>query len=248
METLFHVKDIILHLNKYLPGIILNYGSWTYGILFAVIFCETGLVVTPFLPGDSLLFATGTLTTPNPYGAHLNLGVALVLLSAAAILGDAANYAIGYFFGSRLLARKNSRLFKKEYIDRTHAFYEKYGKMTIILARFVPIVRTFAPFLAGMGRMRYFEFATYNVVGGVAWISLFLLAGHFFGNLAFVQKNFSTVILAIIIISILPIVFEYLKHRYSAKIDSTKANECTTPGCCGGAAEPAESSNVHSDR
>ncbi|HNY28729.1 MAG TPA: DedA family protein [Candidatus Sumerlaeota bacterium] len=212
MELLKHVIEIVLHLNKYLDQVIAQYGVWTHLILFAIVFCETGLVVTPFLPGDSLLFVAGTFAAS---GSALNIWGILVLLSAAAVLGDAVNYSIGYFFGPRLCG--GGRFIKKEYLDRTHRFYEKYGKMTIILARFVPIVRTFAPFLAGVGSMRYIEFAAYNVVGGVLWVSVLTLLGYFFGNFEVVQKNFSMVIMAIIVISVLPMVIEYWRHRKDPK-------------------------------
>ncbi len=211
MEFLKDLIEIILHLNKYLDQVIAQYGVWTHLILFAIVFCETGLVVTPFLPGDSLLFVAGTFAAS---GSVLNLWGVLILLSAAAILGDAANYAIGYFFGSRLC---NGRWIKKEYLDKTHRFYEKYGKMTIILARFVPIVRTFAPFLAGVGSMRYVEFAAYNIIGGILWVGSLTLLGYFFGNMEIVKNNFSMVIMAIIVISVMPMVVEFWRHRKDAK-------------------------------
>jgi membrane-associated protein len=215
MPLLKHAIDIVLHLDKYLSGITQEYGIWIYLILFLIIFCETGLVVTPFLPGDSLLFAVGALAAGPE--RPLSLVICLGLLSIAAIGGDALNYYIGYLLGPRLAQKGHLRFIKKEHLDRTHQFYEKYGKMTIILARFVPIVRTFAPFVAGVGSMRYIAFATYNVIGGVAWIFLLTLAGYFFGNIPLVKKNFSAVIMAIIIISILPIVFEYWRHRREKK-------------------------------
>jgi len=201
--------DLFLHLDRHLTWVFENYGLWTYLILFLIIFCETGLVVTPFLPGDSLLFGVGALAA----GSSLNVGWLFILLSIAAIVGDAVNYWIGYKIGSKLLQREDSRFIKKEYIDRTHRFYEKYGGKTIIFARFVPIIRTFAPFVAGIGRMSYWHFAVYNVVGGLVWISSFLYAGYFFGNIPAVKKNFTLVILGIIVVSILPGVIELVRAR-----------------------------------
>lgn len=199
--------DYFLHLNLYLQQVIDYCGLWTYGLLFLIVFCETGLVVTPFLPGDSLLFAAGALTATTT----IQIGWLLPLLIIAAVAGDAVNYAVGFFAGNKLLQMK-TRLIRKEHLDKTHLFFEKHGKMTIVLARFVPIVRTFAPFVAGLGRMRYAEFAIYNVTGGVLWVSLFVLGGRFFGGLPFVKKNFSLIVVAIIIISVLPIVFEVWKQ------------------------------------
>ncbi|MDP2934134.1 MAG: DedA family protein [bacterium] len=201
METLKQFFGFFIYLDKYLGQIISACGLWTYGVLFLIVFCETGLIVTPFLPGDSLLFTAGALSATT----SLNSVWLLVVLSAAAIIGDAANYAIGYYIGERLI---QSKLIKKEYLNRTHKFYEKYGKMTIVLARFVPIVRTFAPFVAGLGRMRYLEFAIYNVTGGCLWVGLFVTAGRLFGNLPIVKQYFSLVIAAIIVISVLPILYE----------------------------------------
>ncbi len=209
MEFIKYVIDLFLHLDRHLLEIIQEYGAWTPAILFVVIFCETGLVVTPFLPGDSLLFAAGVFAGTG----LLDLGWILVTLTAAAILGDAVNYSIGYRIGARLLAKQNSRIFKREYIERTHAFYEKYGGKTIIIARFVPIVRTFAPFLAGVGRMGYLKFALYNVTGAIGWVLVCVLAGYYFGSLEFVKNNFGLMILIIVIISVLPAVIEYLRHR-----------------------------------
>jgi membrane-associated protein len=208
MEALRHVIDLFLHLDKHLAELTATYGTSTYGILAAVIFCETGLVVTPFLPGDSLLFAAGAIAALG----SLNPLVLFVLLSAAAILGDTVNYWIGHAFGERLVAH-HSRWLKQEHLDRTHRFYERYGGKTIILARFVPIVRTFAPFVAGLGSMTYRRFFLYNVVGGVVWVALFVFAGYFFGTLPPVRDNFSYVILAIIALSLLPIAIEWIKHR-----------------------------------
>jgi len=203
------IIDIALHLDRYLSAIIQQYGLWTYGILFVVIFIETGLVVMPFLPGDSLLFAAGTFAAIKA----LNIGWLITLLSAAAIIGDTVNYWVGHSLGPRIFQKEKSRLFKKEYLDRTHAFFEKYGGKTIIIARFVPIVRSFAPLVAGIGRMSYGRFIAFNVVGGVGWVGLVTGAGYFFGNIPVVRKNFSLVILAIIIISTIPAVTEALRHR-----------------------------------
>ena len=201
--------DIFLHIDRHLSEIIQNYGLWTYLILFTIIFLETGLVVTPFLPGDSLLFAAGTFAA---LGA-LDMMWLFVLLSIAAIAGDTVNYWIGAYVGPKVFHKDKVRFLNKEYLDRTHQFYEKYGGKTIIIARFVPIIRTFAPFVAGIGKMTYWHFISYNVIGGVAWIVICTLAGYFFGNLPIVKENFSLVILAIIIISILPGVIEYMRHK-----------------------------------
>ncbi len=199
--------EFFLHLDQYLDIIIQQYGIWTYLILFLIIFLETGLVVTPFLPGDSLLFAAGALAAKG-----LSVPVLIVLLAAAAILGDTVNYWIGSFLGPKVFRKKHSLIFHKEYLDRTHAFYEKYGAKTIVLARFVPIIRTFAPFVAGIGKMQYSKFLTYNVLGGIFWVALLVLAGHFFGTIPIVKENFELVILGIIIVSLIPIVIEFLKH------------------------------------
>lgn len=208
MDSLAQLVDYFLHLDKYLGQTISAYGLWTYGILFLIVFCETGLVATPFLPGDSLLFAAGALTATTP----LEIGWVMLLLCVAAILGDAANYSIGYFLGERLV-RRQSRLVKKKHLDRTHEFFERHGKTTIILARFVPIVRTFAPFVAGMGKMRYWEFSLYNVIGACLWVGLLVPAGRLFGNMPLVKEYFSLVILAIILISVLPLAVEVWRQR-----------------------------------
>jgi membrane-associated protein len=213
MEFLKGVVDFILHLDTHLNAIIQSYGFLTHFILFVVIFCETGLVVTPFLPGDSLIFAAGAFAAAG----SLKIGWLFALLAAAAVLGDTVNYWIGKILGPKVFQKENSRIFKKQYLERTHGFYEKYGAETIIIARFVPIVRTFAPFVAGIGRMTYAKFLSYNVIGGVLWVALFSFGGYFFGNLPFVRKNFSLVIFAIIFISLLPMAYEVLKHRKSKK-------------------------------
>ena len=196
--------DLVLHLDKHLQQLVADYGGWTYGILTLIVFCETGLVVTPFLPGDSLLFAAGAFAATGA----LRLEWLILLLAAAAILGDTVNYWIGAALRHRLADQGKLPLIKKKHLDKTHAFYEKYGAKTIIIARFVPIVRTFAPFVAGVGEMSYRKFMAYNVVGGVGWVVICLLGGYFFGNLPFVKENFSLVVLAIIVISLLPAVVE----------------------------------------
>lgn len=209
MDLLKQFIDVLLHLDKYLVALSEEYGVWLYAILFLIIFCETGLVVTPFLPGDSLLFAVGALASTGA----LDLWLIVLLLSVAAILGDTVNYFIGYKFGDYLV-KHQSKIIKKEYLDKTHDFYERYGGRTIVIARFVPIVRTFAPFVAGMGSMTYSHFITYNIVGGLVWIFSLSFLGFFFGELPIVKKNFSLVIFAIIFISILPIIWEFVKAKF----------------------------------
>ena len=210
-ELLAWAIDFVLHLDKHLDEIIRNYGLWTHLLLFLIIFCETGLVVTPILPGDSLLFAVGTFAALG----SLQLEWIIVSLSVAAVAGDTVNYWIGNLVGPKVFTQEQSRFFKKEYLDRTHKFYERYGGKTIIIARFVPIIRTFAPFVAGIGAMTYARFIAYNIIGGVGWILILVLAGYFFGNVPIVKSNFSLVILAIIIISILPGVIEFVRQRYA---------------------------------
>ena len=210
MDVVKFLIDLFLHLDTYLDTIITQYGAWTYGILFAVIFVETGLVIMPFLPGDSLLFAAGTFAALG----SLNLWSLLGLLMVAAVLGDTVNYSIGHYLGERAY---NIKWIKKEYLDKTHAFFEKHGGIAIFLARFVPIVRTFAPFVAGIGKMSYGYFITYNFVGGIIWVALFTFAGYFFGNIPFVRHNFEYVIIVIILISVLPMAFEWWKARREAK-------------------------------
>jgi membrane-associated protein len=207
MQILKGLLDFVLHLDKHLSPIIQEYGAWTYLLLFAIVFCETGLVVTPFLPGDSLLFAAGAFAA----NGSLSIWALIGALVAAAVLGDTANYWIGHFLGARLVASK--RLIKPEHIAKTHEFFEKYGGKTVIIARFVPIVRTFAPFVAGLGTMSYGRFMSYNLVGGAGWVLLCTLAGYSFGNLPFVQKNFSLVVLIIIVLSLLPAVWELWQAR-----------------------------------
>jgi membrane-associated protein len=212
MELIKYLIDLFLHLDKHLNEVIQGYGLWTYLILFLVIFCETGLVVTPILPGDSLLFAAGALAATE--GSPLNVGWLFILLSIAAILGDTVNYWLGSYFGPKVFSQEKSRFFKKEHLIRTQKFYEKYGSKTIIIARFIPIVRTFAPFVAGIGSMNYGRFITYNIVGGIFWVGVCVAAGYLFGNIPIVKKNFSLAILAIIFISILPAIIEILRNRY----------------------------------
>lgn len=209
MELLKSALDLFLHLDEYLATIISDYGAWTYGILFAVIFVETGLVVMPFLPGDSLLFAAGTFAALG----SLNVWFLIGLLAVAAVVGDAVNYSIGHYLGDKAY---NIKWIKREYLDKTHAFFEKHGGKAIFLARFVPIVRTFAPFVAGIGKMSYSYFATYNVVGGITWVFTFTLLGYFFGNIPFVKANFELVIIVIILISVVPMFVEWWKHRREA--------------------------------
>jgi membrane-associated protein len=203
------IIDYILHLDRHLNVVLASVGMWSYLLFFAIIFAETGLVVTPFLPGDSLVFTLGTLAATG----SLHIGWLFVILCAAAILGDSANYAVGKYFGSLILKKQGAWFLKKEHIDRTHRFYEKYGSKTIVLARFVPIVRTFAPFVAGVGRMSYGHFLTYNVVGGLLWITLFVFGGYFFGSAPIVKNNFGLVIIVIIILSILPALIEIWKEK-----------------------------------
>ena len=210
MDLLRSIIDLFLHLDLHLNRIISDYGIWTHLILFLIVFAETGLVVTPFLPGDSLLFAAGTFAALG----SLDLWLLIVLLIGAAILGDTVNYWVGAWIGPRAFSG-DIRFLRKDYLDRTHAFYEKHGGKTIILARFVPIIRTFAPFVAGVGAMSYPKFITYNVVGAVLWVGLFVPAGYFFGNIPTVRENFTLVILAIVALSVLPIAMEAIRARRS---------------------------------
>jgi membrane-associated protein len=207
MEFILQIIDFIVHVDTHLDAIIRDYGTWTYAILFLIIFAETGLVVTPFLPGDSLLFAAGTFAARG----SLEPALLFLLLAVAAILGDAVNYSVGRYLAPR--AEKGFRFIKKEHLDRTHAFYERHGGKTIIIARFMPIIRTFAPFVAGVGSMQYRRFAMFNVSGAIIWIGLFVYAGYFFGNIPAVEHNFTLVIMAIIFVSILPGIIEFIRHR-----------------------------------
>ncbi|HUV27064.1 MAG TPA: DedA family protein [Anaerolineales bacterium] len=212
MQIISELVDFILHLDVHLNAIIQNFGIWTYLILFLIIFMETGIVITPFLPGDSLLFAAGSFAALG----SLNVFALFIILTLAAILGDTLNYWIGHFIGPRAFSG-NVRFLKKEYLDRTHGFYDKHGGKTIILARFIPIIRTFAPFVAGVGAMDYPRFFFFNVIGAVLWVALFTFGGYFFGNLPFVRDNFTIVILAIIVISVMPGVFEFLRDKYKSR-------------------------------
>ena len=212
MEVIKFLIDFVLHMDEHLSVIISNYGTWTYGILFFIIFLETGFVITPFLPGDSLLFAAGSFAA---LGA-LNPVYLFILLSIAAVIGDTVNYSIGHYIGPRAFSGEIKYL-KKEHLDRTSEFYEKHGGKTIILARFIPIIRTFAPFVAGVGAMTYSKFILYNVVGGISWVAIFTFGGFYFGNLPFVRDNFEIVIFTIIFISFIPPVLEFFKARKEMK-------------------------------
>ena len=213
MEHIIQFINIFLHLDKYLSDIIQNYGYVTYIILFIIIFCETGLVILPFLPGDSLLFAAGTFAAKG----DMSLWILYVILCVAAVLGDSVNFEIGNFFGPKIAKQEKTRFLNKEHVERTHQFYEKYGAKTIIIARFVPIIRTFAPFVAGIGDMGYKKFLHYNVIGGISWITICLLGGYLFGNIEIVKHNFSIVMLGIVIVSVSPAVFEYIKYKYFSR-------------------------------
>nr|WP_309595354.1 DedA family protein [Moraxella osloensis] len=201
--------DFILHIGDHLQELVKNYGNWIYAILFAIVFCETGLVVLPFLPGDSMLFAAGTIAAVG----DMNIFVLMGLLIVAAILGDFVNFEIGKHFGQKLFSNPNSKIFKQSYLQQTHDYYEKYGGRTIIIARFIPIVRTFAPFVGGMGNMNYAQFARYNIVGAVLWVVSFTTLGYFFGQLPFVKEHFSWIMIAIIVFSVVPMIVEIIRHR-----------------------------------
>jgi membrane-associated protein len=215
MEFLMQALDYFRHIDAHLAELLRDYGTWTYAILFLIIFCETGLVVTPILPGDSLLFAAGAVVAAansQPGQPAMNIILLWMLLMVAAILGDTVNYQIGRYLGLRVF-KEDARIMKTEYLRRTEAFYAKHGGKTIILARFIPIVRTYAPFVAGASRMDYPRFLSFNIIGGVVWITLFLFAGYFFGNLPFVQKNFEYVVIVIILLSVVPVLHEWIKAR-----------------------------------
>jgi membrane-associated protein len=211
LDLLKHLVDFILHIDKHLLQIVTDYRTWTYLILFGIIFCETGLVVTPFLPGDSLLFAAGTIAAMQ--NQPLTIAYLIPLLILAAFTGDNTNYFTGRFLGHQVYER-NYRLIRKEYLNKTHSFYEKHGGKTLIIARFMPIIRTFAPFVAGVGTMRYIRFFFYSIAGNILWVTMFSLGGYFFGNISMVRKNFSLVILGIIFISLLPIIIAFLRRYY----------------------------------
>jgi membrane-associated protein len=215
VQALAQFIDVVLHVDRYLTQILQQYGGITYFLMFLLIFCETGLVVTPFLPGDSVIFALGALSAEG----GLDVGILAIVLMSAAVLGNVVNYAIGYKLGPAVFRSESSRFFKREYLDRTHAFYEKYGALTVIIGRFMPIIRTFVPFVAGIGRMGYARFSLFNLIGSVSWVALFLSGGYFFGRLPFVQKNFSLVALGIIAISFIPPVVAAIRVRASAKKD-----------------------------
>ncbi len=209
MELIQYLIDFILHIDTHLDVLISGYGIWVYLILFLIVFCETGLVVTPFLPGDSLLFAVGAFAARGA----IDLAVAFILLAAAAILGDTVNYWAGQVIGPKVFHSESSRFLNRKHLLRTHQFYERHGGKTIIIARFMPIIRTFAPFVAGIGRMSYMHFVSYNVIGAIAWVAIFVVGGYFFGNLPIVRRNFTLVIGAIILLSVMPAVIEYLRQR-----------------------------------
>lgn len=215
MEYIQFVIDFILHIDQHMIELVQDYHLWTYAILFLIIFCETGLVVTPFLPGDSLLFVAGAITAQPDM--PLEIGYLVLIVFAAAVLGDSCNYMIGHFFGKKLFSNPNSRIFKQSSLDKTHEYFRKYGGKTIILARFIPIVRTFAPFVAGMGKMNYYYFMVYNITGASLWVGIFCFAGYFFGDLPFVQQNLKLLLLAIIVISVLPAVVEVVRAKLKGK-------------------------------
>ena len=215
MELLAQVWDIFLHLDVHLNGWAGTLGPWLYVVLFAVVFCETGLVVTPFLPGDSLLFAAGALASRA--GSPINLWILIPVIFAAAVIGDSVNYEIGKWLGPKVFTRKDSWLLNQNHLHKAHAFYEKYGGKTIILARFIPIIRTFAPFVAGIGKMTYLHFISYNIIGAAAWVLLFVFGGYWFADLPLVQNHFHYVIVAIIVISVLPAVYEVWVERRKSK-------------------------------
>ncbi|MBI3582339.1 MAG: DedA family protein [Nitrospinae bacterium] len=210
MDLIKNVLEIFIHLDTHLNFVIQSYGVWTYLILFLIVFCETGLVITPFLPGDSLLFAAGTFAA---MGSLDNILLA-VILSIAAIAGDTVNYWIGYRVGPAIFHKYDVRFLNREYLDRAHRFYERHGGKTIMIARFMPIIRTFAPFVAGIGRMSYMRFVIYNITGGIFWVAIFIFGGYYFGTIPLVKRNFTIVIMTIIVISIMPGVIEYLRNRY----------------------------------
>ena len=216
MDLLTLIVDFILHVDVHLQELMNNYGLWVYGILFLIIFSETGLVVTPFLPGDSLLFAAGALTV----GSAMDVNVLALLLIVAAVLGNITNYTIGHFFGAKLFNNPDSKIFRRDYLDKTHAFFDKHGGKTIIITRFLPIVRTFAPFVAGMGAMTYKRFMAFNIVGGILWVCSFVYAGYLFGNMPIVRQNFTLLVMGIIVFSILPIVIETVRHRFKRSAEA----------------------------
>jgi membrane-associated protein len=213
MELLAQFLDIVLHLDRHLAWLVANYGTWVYAILFLIVFCETGLVITPFLPGDSLLFVTGTLAAAGGMDIHLTV----MVLVAAAILGDSVNYAVGHYIGPRVFREGSSRWLNRSHLERAHEFYERHGGKTIIIARFIPIIRTYAPFVAGIGAMAYRRFIAYNISGAVLWVASLCYAGYFFGNIPFIKANLTLVIFVIIGISLLPLVFEFFRHKLHSR-------------------------------
>jgi membrane-associated protein len=213
MHYLQLFMDYFLHMDKHLGAVIQYFGPWVYVVFFLIIFCETGLVVTPFLPGDSLLFAIGAFAALG----SLDITTVFIVLALAAVVGNLANYGIGKFVGPKIFAQEKVRFLNKEYLEKTHHFYEKHGGKTIILTRFLPIFRTFAPFVAGIGAMTFWRFFAYNLVGGLGWVAIFIFGGYYFGNLPMVKRNFTLVIMAIIIVSVLPAVIEFLRHKYGKK-------------------------------
>jgi membrane-associated protein len=221
VEFIYLMIDFILHIDVHLTELFAQYGLWIYGILFLIIFCETGLVVTPFLPGDSLLFATGALVAMSA-SAGLDINVMALLVISAAILGNVVNYTIGRFFGKQLFRNPNSKIFRRDYLDKAHNFYEKHGGVALIMTRFIPIFRTFAPFVAGMSGMTYLRFLAYNIIGAFLWVGIFLYAGYFFGNQPIVRQNFTLLILGILVVSVLPIFYEIWKARKEAKAAANK--------------------------
>lgn len=214
MESARHLIDIFLHLDKYLTVVTQDYGSWTYAILFLIVFCETGLVVTPFLPGDSLIFAAGAISALG----SLSILKLIVVIFFATLIGDNVNYHLGKFIGKKIIEKENSKLIKKEHIEKTQVFYDKHGGAAVILARFVPIVRTFAPFVAGIGNMKYVKFLSFSMAGSLLWVSVCSMSGFFLGSLPFVKENFSIVVLAIISISLIPAVITFIKEKKSASV------------------------------
>lgn len=224
IKFIIKLLDIAVHLDRYIGDIVSQFGLWTYLILFVVIFAETGLVVAPFFPGDSLLFAAGAVAAIG----GLNVYGLFITLSAAAVLGNVVNYWIGYRLGPGVFKKEDSKFFKKEYLDKTHRFYERHGGKTIVIARFLPIIRTFAPFVAGIGRMTYWKFIIYNIIGSVLWVAIFIFGGYFFGNLPVVKKNFFLVILAIIAVSLIPAGVGFIKNRkLKHRVDKNKADANT---------------------
>ena len=213
MELLTHFIDIMLHLDVYLASLVTQYGVWIYAILFAIIFAETGLVVTPFLPGDSLLFVAGALAALGSASGGMDIGVLMLTLAVAAVLGDSTNYAIGRYLGPRVFQWPDSRLFNRRALQKTHEFYEKHGGKTIVLSRFLPLFRTFAPFVAGIGAMDWWRFTMFNVVGAVAWVGSLCMVGYWFGNVPFIKDNLTAVIVVIVVVSIVPAIIGWLRHR-----------------------------------